>query len=131
MCALGAGVPAVVSSVSGVTAKTSDIALGIENYRIRTFAPYLNTSFFISAGPLDKVEVVLEKITNHKTTHREPGKIAGKESFSLLFKDPHQAPRLGQNTYAVEHSKGQLFNLFLVPVGKSDSGYYEAVITTS
>mgnify|MGYP003694757243 CR=1 FL=1 len=56
--------------------------------------------------------------------------MAGRESFSLLFKDPDKGVRLGQNTYVIEHSKGEQFTLFIVPVGKHDAGLYEAIITT-
>ena len=56
--------------------------------------------------------------------------MAGRESFSLLFKDPNQGIRIGQSTYVIEHSKGEQFTLFIVPVGKHDAGLYEAIITT-
>jgi len=123
MCALGAGVPAVVANA----AKGKSPGLH-ENYSIQAFLPYLNSTFFIHGGPLEKVEVVLEKITDLKATKGR--KMAGRESFSLLFKAPNQGVRLGQNTFAIEHSKGEQFTLFIVPVGKHDSGQYEAIITT-
>jgi hypothetical protein len=123
MCALGAGVPAVV--VSAAKGKSPGLK---ENYRIQAFIPYLNSTFFIQGGPLDKVEVVLETITDLKATKGR--KMAGRESFSLLFKDPSQSVRLGQNTYVIEHSKGEQFTLFIVPVGKHDLGHYEAIINT-
>lgn len=125
LCALGAGVPSVVSSV---TAQASGKASGMHNYRKQAFAPYLNSKFHIEAGPKNKLEVVLEKITDLKTSGRKSS-MAGKESFSLLFKDTGSGVRLGQNTYTIEHSKGEQFTLFIVPVGQAESGYYEAIIT--
>ena len=123
MCALGAGVPAVVASA----AKGKSPGLH-EIYSIQAFLPYLNSTFFIHGGPLDRVEVVLEKITDLKATKGR--KMAGRESFSLLFTDTSQGVRLGQNTFVIEHSKGEQFTLFIVPVGKHDAGLYEAIITT-
>ncbi len=127
LCALGAGVPSVVSSVA---AKSSGKTSGRHNYRKQSFAPYLNTKFHIQGGPKENVEVVLEKIIDLKTISKKPSKMAGKESFSLLFKDNGSGVRLGQNTYTMEHSRGEQFLLFIVPVGNFDSGYYEAIITT-
>ena len=124
MCALGAGVPAVVASA----AKGKSPGLH-EIYSIQAFLPYLNSTFFIHGGPLDRVEVVLEKITDLKATKGR--KMAGRESFSLLFKERNQGARFGQNTYVIEHSKGEQFTLFIVPVGKHDAGLYEAIITTT
>lgn len=127
LCALGAGVPAVVSSAA---AKSLGKTSGLANYRIQTFRPYLNTKFHIQGGPKQNLEVVLEKITDLKATSKKSSKIAGKESFSLLFKDNDSSVRLAQKTYTIEHCNGEQFELFIVPISKSDSGYYEAIITT-
>jgi hypothetical protein len=124
MCALGAGVPAVVANV----AKGKSPGL-TETYSKQAFIPYLNSTFFIHGGPLNKLEVVLEKITDHKAA-RLGSKVAGRESFSLLFKAGNDGMQLSQSTYIVEHSKGEQFTLFLVPVGKHDAGLYEAIIST-
>ncbi|HEY6804034.1 MAG TPA: hypothetical protein VI306_10680 [Pyrinomonadaceae bacterium] len=118
LCAIGAGVPAAV--VQAGTVKSFGFK---ENYSKQAFLPYLNSQFFIQGGPLDKVEVVLEKVSDSKTRF-------GSESFSLLFKDPSASMRLGQSTYVVEHAKGEQFTLFVVPVGKPEVGLYQAVINT-
>jgi hypothetical protein len=123
MCALGAGVPAVVANV----AKGKSLGL-TESYSKQAFLPYLNSTFFIHGGPLDKLEVVLEKITDHKAGMGRDG--AGRESFSLLFRDTNEGGQLGQSTYVIQHSKGEQFTLFIVPVGKHDAGLYEAIIST-
>jgi hypothetical protein len=127
LCALGAGIPAVVSSAA---AKSLGKTSGLANYRIQTFRPYLNTKFQIQGGPKQNIEVVLEKITDLKASSKNPSKIGGKESFSLLFKDTESTTRLAQRTYTIEHCNGEQFTLFIVPISKADSGYYEAVITT-
>jgi hypothetical protein len=128
LCALGAGVPSVVSSVADAnTNKTS----GIDNYRKKAFVPYLGTKFLIHGGPREKVEVVLEEIKDLKLGGSRSVKFPTKESFSLLFKADGDSVRLGQNTYDIEHSNGEVFTLFLVPIRKPDSGYFEAVIITA
>jgi hypothetical protein len=124
LCAIGAGVPAAV--VQAATAKSSSIR---ENYSKQAFLPYLNSQFFIQGGPLDKVEVVLEKVVDLKTTNKGSNRF-GRESFSLLFKDPSASMRLGQSTYVVEHANGEQFTLFIVPVGKPEAGLYQAIINT-
>jgi hypothetical protein len=124
MCALGAGVPAVVANV----AKGKSHGL-TENYSKQAFIPYLNSTFFIHGGPLSKFEVVLEKITDHKAA-RMGSKVSGRESFSLLFRETDEGTQLGQSTYVIEHSKGEQFTLFVVPVGKHDAGLYEVIINT-
>jgi hypothetical protein len=124
LCAIGAGVPAAV--VQAATAKSSSVRA---NYSKQAFLPYLNSQFFIQAGPLDKVEVFLERVTDLRATSKGSNQY-GRENFSLLFKDPSASMRLGQSTYVVEHSRGEQFTLFIVPVGKPEAGLYEAIIAT-
>ena len=130
LCALGAGIPAVVSSAASANVRSEPKTSHLDSYRKKAFTPYLKSKFFIHGGPLDREEVILEEITDHKLFKSSAGKVAGMKGFSLLFKSTGQTSRLAQNTYSVEHMKGELFTLFLVPVGKSEAGYYQAIITS-
>src|SRR6267142_4211693 len=75
---IAVGHPAVVGEFSAANAKSSfDFSKDI-------FASHLNTSFRIQTrkGALD---LKLTSITDLKTISRIPARIAGRESFSLLF----------------------------------------------
>ena len=90
------------------------------------FAPYLNTTFRIHVG-LAPVDLKLKKITDLKSTAKHPHRIAGSESFSLLFANKNKNVNLSQETFTVEHPELGRFSLFLVPVGKPDEYWVEAV----
>jgi hypothetical protein len=92
-----------------------------------TFTPHLNTIFRIQTG-LGPFDLKLTKITDLKAISKIPARIAGKESFSLLFVGPGNAKDLTQDTYVFEHAALGRFSLFLVPVGKSTNRHHEAII---
>jgi hypothetical protein len=92
-----------------------------------TFTPHLNTIFRIQTG-LGSFDLKLTKITDLKAISKIPARIAGKESFSLLFVGPSNAKDLTQDTYIFEHAVLGRFSLFLVPVGKSTNRHHEAII---
>jgi hypothetical protein len=97
------------------------------NFTRETFAPHLNTVFRIrtSGAALD---AKLTKITDLKAISKNPARIAGKESFSLLFVTSKKAPVLTQSTYIIEHRALGRFSLFMVPVGQAKSKNLEAII---
>ncbi len=131
MCALGVGVPAAVASAIVAKAMPATGLSGsasLDSYTKESFAPYLKTKFRVLGSQLKNLEVTLDKITDIKATARTPGRMAGKESFSLLFIDAG-ANRLTQDTYTIEHDKAGTFTLFLVPVERHDDGHYQAIIT--
>lgn len=91
------------------------------------FAPYVGTTFRVKAGAAS-VDLRLTKITDLKAIARIPSRIAGRESFSLLFKGSSRARLLTQETRVIEHQELGRFSLFLVPVGRSRNRHYEAII---
>lgn len=126
-----AGVPAVLANVV-VGRPTSASGFPGEstkhfNLTRETFAPYLNTTFRIRTGSAT-VDLRLAKITDLKAAAKHPARIAGKESFSLMFVGSGPSSRLTQDTYAVEHDALGSFSLFLVPVGEPANRHHEAII---
>ncbi len=86
-----------------------------------SFEPHLNTKFTVSGESIAETELELVEITE-----KQSGTVY---AFSLLFVGPEALP-LDQMTYHVVHGKMGNFDLFLVPVGKTDKGLeYEAVFT--
>lgn len=76
-----------------------------------TFAALLNSPFVAASQSLELVEVA-----------------GAREAFAVLFRGDSTKP-LPQDTYRFEHGRIGRFDLFIVPVGRSDQGhcYYEAV----
>jgi uncharacterized protein DUF6916 len=91
------------------------------------FKPHLNTTFKINAGSA-AVNLRLTKITDLKAISKIPARIAGRESFSLMFVGSSDSACLTQDTYILEHVALGRFSLFLVPVGRSTNRHHEAII---
>ena len=92
-----------------------------------TFTPYLNTTFLVKTNAA-AVDLKLAKITDLKAISGIRARIAGKESFSLLFAAPSEVAWLTQDTYILEHTALGRFPLFLVPVGRATNRQLEAII---
>src|SRR5437016_1073739 len=93
-------------------------ATGAGHFTRDAFAPYVGTRFRVKADS-GSVDLRLTKITS---------RIAGRESFSLLFAGSSNSQLLTQETRPIEHRELGRFSLFLVPVGKPTSRHYEAII---
>ena len=89
------------------------------------FSEYLNTTFWISLGTWNTLELELVAVNELKQSAaaKEPTK-AKRESFSLIFKGPKNTP-LKQDTYTIKHHNLGTLMIFLVPMGKDKSGTYE------
>lgn len=129
---LCAGIPAafakvVVGAPTAVGGLPEGNAKTLFNLTKDTFTPHLNTTFRIRTG-LVPFDLKLTKITDLKAISKIPARIAGKESFSLLFVGPSNAACLTQDTYILEHAALGRFSLFLVPVGESTNRHHEAII---
>ena len=102
-----------------------------EKITYENFTGQLNTKFKITLGEAleglegadlcpTETEVELVEAVKKETD--------ATEGFSLLFQGP-QNVFLNQQTHKFNHDKIGDFELFIVPVGKNDSGYqYEAII---
>ena len=102
-------------------------AAGAGSFTKAAFDPYVGTTFRVKAGAAS-VDLRLSKITDLKAIARIPSRIAGRESFSLLFKGSSKAPLMTQDTRVMEHQRLGKFSLFLVPVGRSRNRHYEAIV---
>jgi hypothetical protein len=128
-----AGLPAVLAKVvvghPNIVGEFSEgNATRSFNFSKDTFTPHLNTTFRIQTGSFAS-DLRLTKITDLKAISRIPARIAGKESFSLLFTAADKTTSLPQDTYVVDHAALGRFSMFLVPVGKATNKHYEAIIT--
>jgi hypothetical protein len=93
----------------------------IENLTKEMFRESLNTKFRIKAETEGFIELEMIELTESISTPKH-------EQFALLFRGP-QNPYLPQMIYHLEHEKLGEFEMFLVPVGRDQSGFqYEAVI---
>ena len=93
----------------------------LEDMDKEVFAKYLHTRFRIC----DKLSPTV--IEAELVQVDEGGSSNEVEHFSLLFTGPAE-PRLGQQTYGIEHPEMGSFDLFLVPVGADENRTsYEAV----
>jgi len=84
------------------------------------FLKHLNTKFRIRVSEADAVEAELTEVSERIMSPRQ-------ERFSLVFRTTNQI-FLGQGQRAFEHDQMGNFGLFIVPIGRDESGTdYEAV----
>lgn len=96
--------------------------VNLEDIPFAQFADAAQSTFRIDAGGGVSVALILMEMDSRPTGSR-----TGLEQFSLLFRGPVEHP-LPQRLYAVEHDVIGRFDLFIVPVGRDESGYqYEAI----
>lgn len=127
---VAAAVPAVLGNVSfahplGVSGLFTNDAGSV--FKREEFLRHVNTTFLVKDGARS-ISLKLNSVKDHKAASKNPSKIAGKESFSLLFNRTGKGSALPQETYLLKHPQMGSFRLFLVPVGKRESKIHEAVI---
>lgn len=84
------------------------------------FAEHLNTKFWLRNGGRDGEAIDLLEVKKGVSTPKQ-------EQFSLIFRGD-RAKVFPQRLYPIEHDSMGAFDLFLVPVGRDESGtFYEAV----
>lgn len=135
---LAAGVPSVAAGKNNDPVAAGKSALGLNSVPLsgvgtrhpftqQLFAPHLNSLFRIHANS-GVSQLKLIQVSDQKAAGKKPGRIAGKECFSLLFVGYGQT--ITQDSYRVEHDALGTFELFVVPVGRHDGAqHYEAVFT--
>ena len=85
-----------------------------------TFAGRVGEEFRIDVDPTTSVVTTLTSATPHHETRVAPG-------FSLVFTGPVE-PVLPQRTYRLVHAELHDLDVFIVPIGRDESGVrYEAV----
>ena len=84
------------------------------------FSQYINTKFQINIDEQQAVELELTEVSDLKLYPKQ-------EEFAVTFRGPLNM-FLGQGLRSFAHEQMGEFELFLVPVGRHDSGFnYEAV----
>ena len=92
-----------------------------------TFAALLNTTFLVQCGESEKQKLLLVQVAGQDSKSLTGPKV---ETFSLLFKQGGSRT-LGQDTYRFFHPTIGQFEMFIVPVMRSEGKHqrqrYEAV----
>jgi len=88
------------------------------------FSKHVNTKFRARLDPEVGIDLELTEVKGYMSKqHEQPGM----ERFSLYFNGPAE-PFLPQLLYTFEHEQMGEFEMFLVPIAKSDAGFrYESV----
>ena len=90
------------------------------------FSEHVGSTFRISLEDGGSVDMDLTEATR-LGSQSDSGATAERDPFSLVFRAPKDAV-LPQKIYDVDHGSIGAFALFLVPIGKDESGtFYEAV----
>jgi len=98
--------------------------VSLDSFTLATFSPVINTIFRVRANDSTWVELNLARATPPR--HSRPDAHDHK-SFSLWFLGPNDQ-LLVQRLYSFEHDNIGRFDLFIVPVGRSEKGIeYQAV----
>jgi hypothetical protein len=88
------------------------------------FSRNLNSKFFVETEANGKVELELVEVKGYPKAEQEH---PGMERFSIYFAGP-SGVYLPQHSYRLSHDRMGEFEVFIVPVGKSDETFnYEAV----
>ena len=88
------------------------------------FSRHLNTTFHLMLEPERQVDLELTEVKGYLGGPRDQ---TGMERFSLFFAGPGDV-KLEQSTYRLQHDGMGEFEIFLVPIGRSEHGFrYEAV----
>lgn len=92
-----------------------------------TFASYLNTSFSFSHPEVPSATLKLIEVTDLTPEQgKRSARATGKECFAAIFRGSRTVS-LRQETYKVTHASMGTFEMFIVPVGASREGLYEAI----
>ena len=98
-----------------------------------TFEEYIDSDFIVKlldeGGTESLYPLTLHAVERVGEKERDMA-AHGRESFSLIFKNPEKERYLMQSTYALHHDSLGVLHLFLVPLGPRDDGmYYEVIFT--
>jgi hypothetical protein len=117
---LAATAATVIPYATGANAATTDPLTR------SSFSPFVDSTFHVADGRR-RVPVVLSRIDDISSTTPT----TREERFSLIFRGTND-PSLPQNTRRLVHAGRPAVDLFIVPVGMSDTGQtYQAIIHRS
>lgn len=92
----------------------------LNDLKLESFSPHLNTKFLIHSAPERTVEVELIEVLDLESTPRQ-------EQFSIVFRGPRDQG-LQQGIYRFEHEEIGAFEIFIVPFKRVEGSIlYEAV----
>lgn len=84
------------------------------------FSKHLNTKFRVRISETETVDAELIEVSEQLLSPRQ-------ERFSILFRTSNEI-FLGQGMRRLEHDQMEVFDLFLVPMGRDEAGTsYESV----
>jgi hypothetical protein len=90
----------------------------------KEFSQHVNSKFRVNVGAESGVDLELVEVKGYMRKENEQ---TGMERFSIYFQGPGE-PHLPQKLYTFQHDQMGEFDLFVVPVGKTEKGFrYEAV----
>jgi hypothetical protein len=91
-----------------------------EYFTLEMFTPEVDSKFLMHYGEGRTTELQLVSATDVGSSPRQI-------QFSLIFQGPMDAP-VFQSTFRLDHERLGALDLFLVPIGKNETGIqYEAV----
>ena len=97
----------------------------LETFTLEAFEPHGGTTFLVHGATDEPLALTL----THVSKARGSNALAEREPFSLLFQGP-SGVYLPQQIYRFEHEMLGTFEMFIVPVGQTESGFqYEAVFS--
>jgi Domain of unknown function (DUF6916) len=90
----------------------------------KEFSQHLNTNFLVNVEAAQPIELQLVELKPYTSKANEQ---SGLERFSLFFSGPAEF-LLPQHTYTLAHEKMGKFDIFIVPISRTEHGCrYEAV----
>jgi hypothetical protein len=90
----------------------------------KEFSQHVNTKFRANLDAENGVDLELVEVKGYMSKHNEQ---TGMERFSVYFQGPGE-PYLPQKSYTVQHDQMGEFEIFIVPIAKTDAGFrYESV----
>ena len=90
----------------------------------KEFSQHVNTKFRANLDADNGVDLELVEVKGYMSRHNEQ---TGMERFSVYFQGPGE-PYLPQKSYTVQHDQMGEFEIFIVPIAKTDAGFrYESV----
>ncbi len=103
---------------------------GLDQITLQVWSGLANTQFQVRVPGATAVNLELSEVAPFSAPRGSASNVPGVriQSFSLAFAGPAQ-PFLPQGMYRFEHPQTGVFDLFIVPAGRTANGFqYHAVI---
>ena len=101
----------------------------LDRLTVDDFAPIIGDSFALGGDGGDTFDLELTEASTMDPGHPATDPEGRRTPFSLIFRGPPD-PVLPQRIYRVEHAEVGPLEIFIVPVGRDESGTrYQAIFT--